>query len=88
MPRKNLADHVVEVLSEGEFLEASRIRDRLHDRMRGGTPSIREPNLAFGKKQNGSISICTCWTDTDKKIRLEKSPEKKLVKILREGGRR
>ena len=42
MARKGLADHVLEVMNAGEFLEASRIRDRLHERMGGGTPSIRE----------------------------------------------
>lgn len=88
MPRKNLADHVVEVLSEGEFLEASRIRDRLHDRMRGGTPSIRELTSHLGRNKMVVSVYAPAGRTQIKKYALKKSPEKKLVKILREGGRR
>ena len=49
MPRKSLADRIAEVLNEGEYLEASRIRDRLHEVMKGGTPSIRELTSHLGR---------------------------------------
>ncbi len=52
MPRKNLSDSVLEVLEDGEFLEASRIRDRLFDVMKGGTPSTRELTSHLRKNKN------------------------------------
>ena len=54
MPKKNLGDHVHEVLQDGEYVEASIIRDRLHDRMKGGTPSIRELTSHLGRNKNVS----------------------------------
>ena len=47
-----MADHVCEVLQCGEYLEASRIRDRLHDRMKGGTPTIRELSSHLVRNKN------------------------------------
>lgn len=49
-----MADHVAEVLREGEYIEASIIRDRLYDRMRGGTPTIRE--LSSHLQRNRKVS--------------------------------
>tara|TARA_R100001440_G_scaffold12542_1_gene22342 strand:+ start:404 stop:625 length:222 start_codon:yes stop_codon:yes gene_type:complete len=52
MVRRTLADHVVEILRYDEWVEASILRDRLHDRMKGGTPSIRELTSHLGRNKN------------------------------------
>tara|TARA_R110001632_G_scaffold223325_1_gene354999 strand:- start:440 stop:661 length:222 start_codon:yes stop_codon:yes gene_type:complete len=44
MARKGLADHVHDVMKGQGWIESSLIRDRLYDKMKGGTPSIRELN--------------------------------------------
>ena len=82
MVRRSLADHVLEVLSDGEFVEASRIRDRLHDRMRGGTPSIRELTSHLGRNKNIISKVAPAGTTQIKKYARKKGPEKKLSKIL------
>jgi len=53
MTRKSLSDHVQEVLGS-EYIEASILRDKLYDRMKGGTPSIRE--LTSHLKRNKNVS--------------------------------
>lgn len=66
-----------EVLGE-EYLEASRIRDRLHDVMRGGTPTIRELTSHLRRNKN-VISIRAPAGKTQiKKYARKKIPEKKL----------
>ena len=73
MPRRNLADHVAEVLNDGEFVEASRIRDRLHDRMKGGTPSIRELTSHLGRNKNVISQIAPAGRVQIKKYALKKN---------------
>lgn len=82
MPRKNLADRVAEVLNDGEFLEASRIRDRLHQVMKGGTPSIRELTSHLGRNPCVVSIRAPAGKTQIKKYARKKSPEKKLSKIL------
>jgi len=56
MPRKGLADHVYDVMKDQGWIEASLIRDRLYDIMRGGTPSVRELN-SFLKRDKKIIGM-------------------------------
>ena len=79
MPRKNLADHIDAVLGE-EYLEASRIRDRLHERMKGGTPSIRELTSHLGRNKN-VISI----NAPAGKTQIKKYAKKKIVANFEKG---
>lgn len=72
MARKSLADHVQEVLGE-EYVEASIIRDRLYDRMKGGTPSIRELTSHLSKNKNVSSLNAPAGKTQIKKYSLKKN---------------
>ncbi len=80
MPRKNLADRVAEVLNDGEFLEASRIRDRLHQVMKGGTPSIRELTSHLGR--NPCVVSVRAPAG---KTQIKKYARKKIIKNFERG---
>ena len=84
MVRRSLADHVLEVLNDGEFVEASRIRDRLHQVMKGGTPSIRELTSHLGRNPCVvSIRAPAGKTQIKKYARKKKSRKKIIENFVR-----
>ena len=77
MGRRTLEDHVAEAMQGAGWLEASRIKDRVWEKMRGRSPSIREINAVlrskrFDRKEKDVIG------GQVKKYRIKNAPEKKL----------
>lgn len=75
MTRKSLEDHVNAVLGE-EYVEASIIRDRLFERMKGGTPSIRELSSHLVRSKNVSSINAPAGKTQIKKYARKKISEK------------
>ena len=73
MPRKGLADHVLEVMQGQGWIESSLIRDRLYDVMKGGTPSIRELNAHLKRNKNVSSAFAPAGKTQIKKYALKKN---------------
>ena len=87
MVRKSLADYVCEVMQDQGWIESSLIRDKLYDKMKGGTPSIRELNAHLKRNKNVVSAYAPAGKVQIKKYALKKI-EKKLLEIFCEGERR
>jgi len=77
-----VADHVYDILGERGELHASVIKDILYDRLAGGTPSIREL-ATFLKTDRKIVGRLAPAGERQIKMWALKTPEKKIVKVLR-----
>lgn len=73
MARKGLADHVYEVMEGQGWIESSLIKDKLYDRMKGATPSIRELNAHLKRNKNVVSAFAPAGKTQIKKYALKKN---------------